>query len=321
MPDLLGAEGAEIRYAINGLLSLTPDGAPLLGETPEVTGLWSAAAVWVKEGPGVGRAVAEWMTDGLPEIDLANSDIARFYPHQRTRQHIQPAPARRSTRRTASSTPASSTRATATNGSRRCMPTTAARRVLLRGGRLGAPVLVRVQRQPARRVRRPGDAARARVGLPVVVANHQRRAPAPCATGRASSTCRRSPSSTWSDRGAGRRTVHRRRAVRRSDRPGDLHTGARRPRRLPLRPHRDAARARPVPRRHRWRPRHGRPEVVRRPDAEGRYRVGRRPHLRLHDHRPVGAAGARHPRRADPRRHQPRRASASAPAGTSRSTR
>ena len=26
MPELLGAEGAEIRYAINGLLSLTPDG-------------------------------------------------------------------------------------------------------------------------------------------------------------------------------------------------------------------------------------------------------------------------------------------------------
>jgi glycine cleavage system aminomethyltransferase T len=89
MPDLLGAEGAEIRYAINGLLSLTPDGAPVLGETPEVKGLWSAAAVWVKEGPGVGRAVAEWMTDGLPEIDLANSDIARFYPHQRTREHIK----------------------------------------------------------------------------------------------------------------------------------------------------------------------------------------------------------------------------------------
>ncbi|MEP6665918.1 MAG: FAD-dependent oxidoreductase, partial [Nocardioidaceae bacterium] len=89
MPDLLGAEGAEIRYAINGLLSLTPDGAPVLGETPEVQGLWSAAAVWVKEGPGVGRAVAEWMTDGLPEIDLSHSDIARFWPHQRTRSHIK----------------------------------------------------------------------------------------------------------------------------------------------------------------------------------------------------------------------------------------
>ena len=89
MPDVLGADGAEIRYAINGLLSLTPDGAPVLGETPEVKGLWSAAAVWVKEGPGVGRAVAEWMTDGLPQIDLGHSDIARFYPHQRTRAHIR----------------------------------------------------------------------------------------------------------------------------------------------------------------------------------------------------------------------------------------
>ncbi len=89
MPDLLGAEGAEIRYAINGLLSLTPDGSPVLGELPEVKGLWSAAAVWIKEGPGVGRAVAEWMTDGNPEIDLSSSDIARFYAHQQTRAHIK----------------------------------------------------------------------------------------------------------------------------------------------------------------------------------------------------------------------------------------
>ena len=88
MPDALGAEGAEIRYAINGLLSLTPDGAPILGESPEVQGLWSAAAVWVKEGPGVGRLLAEWMTDGNPEIDAASSDIARFYPHQTTKAHI-----------------------------------------------------------------------------------------------------------------------------------------------------------------------------------------------------------------------------------------
>ncbi len=88
MPDALGADGAEIRYAINGLLSLTPDGAPILGETPEVRGLWSAAAVWIKEGPGVGRTVAEWMTDGHSEIDVHHADVARFYPHQRTRGHV-----------------------------------------------------------------------------------------------------------------------------------------------------------------------------------------------------------------------------------------
>lgn len=89
MPDVLGNPAVEIRYAINGLLSLTPDSYPLLGETPEVKGLWSAAAVWVKEGPGVGRLVAEWMTDGDPEYDAHQSDIARFYPFQRARANVK----------------------------------------------------------------------------------------------------------------------------------------------------------------------------------------------------------------------------------------
>lgn len=88
MPELLGDERAGVRHAINGLLSLTPDGAPILGETPEVKNLWSAAAVWIKEGPGVGRLLAEWMTHGYPEIDPHHSDIARFYPYARTQEHV-----------------------------------------------------------------------------------------------------------------------------------------------------------------------------------------------------------------------------------------
>lgn len=87
MPELLGAEGAEIRYAINGLLSLTVDGSQILGES-EVAGLWVAAAVWIKEGPGIARAVAEWMVEGQSEIDVSHSDIARFHPHQREREHV-----------------------------------------------------------------------------------------------------------------------------------------------------------------------------------------------------------------------------------------
>jgi glycine cleavage system aminomethyltransferase T/glycine/D-amino acid oxidase-like deaminating enzyme len=86
---ILDRPDAGIRHAINGLLSLTPDGHPLLGETPEVRGLWSAAAVWIKEGPGVGRLIAEWMTEGAPEIDPAAADIARFAPHERTRAHVR----------------------------------------------------------------------------------------------------------------------------------------------------------------------------------------------------------------------------------------
>ncbi len=89
MPELLGDEEGEVRYAINGLLSLTPDGFPILGETPEVKGLWSAAAIWIKEGPGTAKFVAEWMTNGHPSIDLGHSDISRFYPHQRTKGHIK----------------------------------------------------------------------------------------------------------------------------------------------------------------------------------------------------------------------------------------
>jgi glycine cleavage system aminomethyltransferase T/glycine/D-amino acid oxidase-like deaminating enzyme len=88
MPDLLGDERAGVRYAINGLISMTPDGHPVLGETPEVGGLWSAAASWIKEGPGCGRAVAEWMSGVTPEIDVHEADIARFYPHQRTAWHV-----------------------------------------------------------------------------------------------------------------------------------------------------------------------------------------------------------------------------------------
>jgi glycine cleavage system aminomethyltransferase T/glycine/D-amino acid oxidase-like deaminating enzyme len=85
--EMLG--DAEIRYAINGLLSLTPDANPVLGECVEVANLWSAAAVWIKEGPGIAQLVAEWMTYGYPHMcDPHGSDISRFYPHEKTEFHI-----------------------------------------------------------------------------------------------------------------------------------------------------------------------------------------------------------------------------------------
>jgi glycine cleavage system aminomethyltransferase T/glycine/D-amino acid oxidase-like deaminating enzyme len=88
--DLMEMLGdAEIKYSINGLLSLTPDAMPVLGETVEVRNLWSAAAVWIKEGPGIARLVAEWMTEGYPHLcDPHSSDISRFYPYERTEHHI-----------------------------------------------------------------------------------------------------------------------------------------------------------------------------------------------------------------------------------------
>ncbi len=87
-PEIVGDESVGVKLAINGLLSLTPDGNPIIGETPEVKGLWSVAAVWIKEAPGIAKTVAEWMTNDEPEIDPHGSDIARFYDHHKTAQHI-----------------------------------------------------------------------------------------------------------------------------------------------------------------------------------------------------------------------------------------
>ncbi len=88
LPEMLDHDSVEIQYAINGLISLTTDGAPVIGETSEVKGLWSCAAIWIKEGPGAGRLLAEWMTDGAPEIDPNEVDIARFYPFAKTKDHV-----------------------------------------------------------------------------------------------------------------------------------------------------------------------------------------------------------------------------------------
>ena len=88
MPEIVGDESVGVKYAINGLLSVTGDGMPLLGETQEVKGLWSAAAVWIKEGPGIGKTVAELIVDGESEIDVYDSNIARLYSHQKATGHV-----------------------------------------------------------------------------------------------------------------------------------------------------------------------------------------------------------------------------------------
>jgi glycine cleavage system aminomethyltransferase T/glycine/D-amino acid oxidase-like deaminating enzyme len=88
MPEILEDPSVTTQYAINGVLSVTFDGLPLLGEMPEVGGLWSAAAVWVREGPAVGKTLAELMVHGESEIDIHGCDIARAHPHQRTPAHV-----------------------------------------------------------------------------------------------------------------------------------------------------------------------------------------------------------------------------------------
>jgi glycine cleavage system aminomethyltransferase T/glycine/D-amino acid oxidase-like deaminating enzyme len=88
-PSIVGNEQVGIKHAINGLISLTADGFSLLGETPEVKGLWACSAMWIKEAPSLTRMLAEWMTDGQPEMDPSVVNIARFYPTQKTPAHVE----------------------------------------------------------------------------------------------------------------------------------------------------------------------------------------------------------------------------------------
>ncbi|TFH88022.1 FAD-dependent oxidoreductase [Billgrantia azerbaijanica] len=84
----LGELGWDEKHSFNGLLSVTVDGGSLVGESPETRGLWFCEAVWVKDGPGMGKVLADWLTKGKPELDPFGIDIARFYPVQKTPDYV-----------------------------------------------------------------------------------------------------------------------------------------------------------------------------------------------------------------------------------------
>lgn len=80
---------SEIEEGFNGVFSFTPDGMPVLGESRALRGFWLAEAVWVTHSAGVARAVAEWMVDGRPEIDVHECDLTRFEDAQRSPSYVR----------------------------------------------------------------------------------------------------------------------------------------------------------------------------------------------------------------------------------------
>ncbi len=88
--ELLPAlRGVEIVDGFNGMFSFSPDGQPILGESPQVDGLWIAEAVWITHGGGVGNVVAEWMDEGATRLDLREADYDRFAAHVHTPAYIR----------------------------------------------------------------------------------------------------------------------------------------------------------------------------------------------------------------------------------------
>jgi glycine cleavage system aminomethyltransferase T/glycine/D-amino acid oxidase-like deaminating enzyme len=79
---------AKVEEGFNGVFSFTPDGGPLIGESPDVAGFWIAEAVWVTHSAGVAKAVAELLTDGRSSVDLHGCDVHRFEEVQLTDDYV-----------------------------------------------------------------------------------------------------------------------------------------------------------------------------------------------------------------------------------------
>jgi 4-methylaminobutanoate oxidase (formaldehyde-forming) len=76
-------EETGIRKFYNGPESFTPDNQFILGEAPEVRNFFVGAgfnSVGIATAGGAGRALAEWIVDGDPTMDLTSVDIRRFAP-------------------------------------------------------------------------------------------------------------------------------------------------------------------------------------------------------------------------------------------------
>ena len=80
---------AEVVRMINGPEAFTPDGEFILGESA-VRGFFVAAgfcAHGIAGAGGVGKVMAEWITQGEPEVDAWKMDIRRFGGHYRSRRY------------------------------------------------------------------------------------------------------------------------------------------------------------------------------------------------------------------------------------------
>jgi 4-methylaminobutanoate oxidase (formaldehyde-forming) len=85
---VLGETG--IRTFFNGPESFTPDDRYLLGESPMLRNFFVAAgfnSVGIQSAGGAGKALAEWIDNGEPSMDLTDVDIRRMFPFQSTKSY------------------------------------------------------------------------------------------------------------------------------------------------------------------------------------------------------------------------------------------
>jgi 4-methylaminobutanoate oxidase (formaldehyde-forming) len=83
---------AGIHKLFCGPESFTPDLSPLLGEAPELQNFYVGAgfnSLGILLGGGAGRVLAQWIVDGIPDVDVSELDIARMMPHQNSAAYLK----------------------------------------------------------------------------------------------------------------------------------------------------------------------------------------------------------------------------------------
>ena len=87
---VLGEVGLQLFF--NGPEAFTPDGVYYMGEAPEVDNCYVAAgfnSVGIQSAGGVGWALADWIADKHPPMDLNSVDIRRAQPFQADEAYLQ----------------------------------------------------------------------------------------------------------------------------------------------------------------------------------------------------------------------------------------
>jgi heterotetrameric sarcosine oxidase gamma subunit len=87
VPALRDVDFRQFPHRINGIFAFPIDGMPIVGPTA-IEGVWVAAGSWLTHAGGVGKAVAEWMTEGTTEWDVRQIDVNRFHGFQTTPTYV-----------------------------------------------------------------------------------------------------------------------------------------------------------------------------------------------------------------------------------------
>ena len=92
MKRIPALETAGIHKFFCGPESFTPDLGPMMGLAPALDNFYVAAgfnSLGILMGGGAGKIMAQWIVDGVPDVDITEIDIARMLPFENTSKYLK----------------------------------------------------------------------------------------------------------------------------------------------------------------------------------------------------------------------------------------